>query len=330
MNNFKKSSVVQGVIAVVALAILAGGAYFMRINEMKSEESKNIVIPTENTESISTSDWQTYVNTKYRYDIKYPSNLNVYRPAHGEAALVKGTDDSMIMIADSSLKVFLSVNVYELGSSLLGTSYSSAKSLQEYLNLLSKIDDKGNVIRKFVKEVSIDGQSAQWYQTFEWSAEKKEYSWSDQIYIQKNNYIYEIYIENFSDKIKNNTSNIVFSTFKFTPTPNPLEYETPISEIRRIEVTSPKGGEVYKSGQKMVISWNDYHGPDADTYTIMLLGDKPAQVISNSFVSSSGLDGLSSIEWIVPNDLSGKYRIEVYKPGSRELVGRSNEFAIQQ
>ena len=71
--------VIQGVIAIVALVIIAGGAYYAGTHNGDVE-----LIPYDedvpilyNNEEISTPDWKTYTNKKEGYEFKYPSTWKI-------------------------------------------------------------------------------------------------------------------------------------------------------------------------------------------------------------------------------------------------------------
>lgn len=104
------------------------------------------------------------------------------------------------------------------------------------------------------------------------------------------------------------------------------------TQTNRIIVLNPKGGEVYKVGEKVNITWNDKSASDVDNFTIVLTDPKSMGnlMIANEIsIRSSGIDGTSSYMWTIPNlDTNSKYKIEVYRATARELLGRSKEFSI--
>lgn len=104
-----------------------------------------------------------------------------------------------------------SFNVSALGSSKLGSYYSSAENLSQYLDLLPKTEGDGNIIRKFVKKTSVDGQEAHWYEVYDWSIEKQAMTWSPEVYWQ---YEDDIYVVRFNSTY-NETAKKILSTFEF-------------------------------------------------------------------------------------------------------------------
>ena len=66
LNN-QKGFIVQGIVAIIALVLIAGGAYYAGI--------KNGDTLKDNSE-ISTSEWKTYTNSKDGYSFEYPSKLS--------------------------------------------------------------------------------------------------------------------------------------------------------------------------------------------------------------------------------------------------------------
>lgn len=121
-----------------------------------------------------------------------------------------------------------------------------------------------------------------------------------------------------------------------TPTPNP---EIPINtvvkpspgttvvpEIGRIQVTSPKGGEVWQIGSSHVIAWTNYAGKEPLTIALQTTspnGQGSAKIIAENVPAAS----TGSYTWTVTSEnTDNKYKIEVYPAGGRELLGRSNDY----
>lgn len=95
-----------------------------------------------------------------------------------------------------------------------------------------------------------------------------------------------------------------------------------------INLLSPVGGEKLEIGKVSNIRWGNYRGEEA--LTIALQVTMPDGRVTSKILASNVPAKATSYEWMVgAEDTNGKYKIEVYPAGGRELVGRSiNYFSI--
>jgi len=117
----------------------------------------------------------------------------------------------------------------------------------------------------------------------------------------------------------------LFSITSSYSTPSPSPIVTPNSYI-----ISPKGGEIYSVGNKILIKWNEKYTRDVENYTILLKDSKTTRTIANNImVRSSGIDGSSSFEWVIPQlDNGNNYQIDIYRSEAREANIWSGKFSI--
>jgi len=152
----------------------------------------------------------TYKNNKYGFEFNYPvswqtetGTLNGNGPA--------GNNESLFKVRKSDESAIIYFDIKELGSTDLGIYYASAKNLQEYLNLLSNKNEKGEIIRKFIRNITVAGQTTYEYELYGWDYVKQLNDWSPDIYWQQGNNIYRVSTAGASrDDILS-----ILSTFKF-------------------------------------------------------------------------------------------------------------------
>lgn len=147
--------------------------------------------------------WKTYRNEEYGFEVKFPVELDAVKRGVGEAIPATGMESSFTLSDGINGVRF---NIAQLGSERLGTYYSSATNVDEYVSLLAKEDKTGELIRKFIKEITVDGRKALWFEI------KQYYGWRPEVYFQDENNIYEVSI---SQNISNEIFNKILFTFKF-------------------------------------------------------------------------------------------------------------------
>lgn len=167
--------------------------------------------PSQQATSDETANWKTYRNDQYGFELKYPDNWSVTKRGLGEAIPATGNESSF-SIGNNLESKGIGFIIAKLGSAELGSFYDSAKTLEDYTNLLAKKDSNGNIIRKLNKEITIDGRKALWFDTYQWEVDLQAYSWTPQIYFQDQDNIYEI---NPSGSVALNLLDEILSTFRF-------------------------------------------------------------------------------------------------------------------
>lgn len=246
-NNSRKGSVIQGVLAVIALVLLAGGMYW-------SATVKTYDCCDGEQYATSTSpmtDWKTHTSTKYGYSFKYPDKLSINATEEkvnlkheiafensdggcdmvGNAILSPTLNDFDISMAvlDGEVKPSYIDGTYSAGSLSGIWAYMGAEGCGETIYYFPIAGNRTLVVTKQELQILSPVVSAE--------VRNKVLAVPGVISYEESNQILKE----------------ILSTLEFTPTPDPLQYETPTSEIRRIKVTSPKSGEVYRSGQKVVV-----------------------------------------------------------------------------
>jgi len=139
---------------VVGSLVIAGGVYaFFSVYSQQAAPQETSQLPIgqatndQNSTIASTTsnipaDWKTCLNSKYGYQIKYPSNWNVYKPSHGETKQSSCEEGSAI--------ISLSFNLYDTSAPnltidvsdpirLKGTIYEGSTSLEDYFTRNSSL-----------------------------------------------------------------------------------------------------------------------------------------------------------------------------------------------
>ncbi len=101
---------------------------------------------------------------------------------------------------------------------------------------------------------------------------------------------------------------------------------TYLPEEDHIQVLFPKGGEKLEVGKTYDIKWTNY--PSKEALNIVLHSITPSNKVSTKLIASNvPAASNGSYKWIVTTESAeNRYKIEVYPPGGRELVGRSDNF----
>ncbi|HLD26444.1 MAG TPA: hypothetical protein VJB63_00585, partial [Patescibacteria group bacterium] len=154
-------------------------------------------------------DWKVYKNEKYGFELMFPNDWTSTISPYSTATTGK---ESSFILGNILGISGISFTINQLGSEALGSIYRSAKNLDQYTNLLVRKDEKGNIFRKFVKEITVSGRRALWFEVYQWEVDKQSFMWVPAIYFQDQNNIYEI---NPSGSITVSLLNQILSTFKF-------------------------------------------------------------------------------------------------------------------
>lgn len=107
-----------------------------------------------------------------------------------------------------------------------------------------------------------------------------------------------------------------------TPSPEGQGAYIP-SEEEIIRVLFPKGGETLEIGKTYEIRWENYIGKEPINIVLAVImpdGKSWGKIIAENVPSATS----GTYQWTVTSEpLDSKYKIEVYPPGNRPLVGRS-------
>jgi len=101
-----------------------------------------------------------------------------------------------------------------------------------------------------------------------------------------------------------------------------------IKEEERIRVLFPRGGETLEIGSTYEIRWENYLGKEP--LIIALQVTTPEGVVYTRIIDKNVPAAAEGIyNWTVNSErLDGKYRMEIYSPGSKELAGRSEDYFV--
>ena len=187
---------IAGIIVLVLLIVAGAGIYFLGKNQATKVVTLSpapIAVLTPNPTTDPTANWKTYVNTKYNYIFKYPSNLQVNADVEGGCTL-EGLE-SCRGISLNSVRVNLKgIPDYHMGVSVIEIANS--------VNLKSIADsDKLNNPKALVKTIKFLGLDAI----------TSNSDGLQTIDLIKNNYQYEL-VNIPSSKLDQS----ILSTFKFT------------------------------------------------------------------------------------------------------------------
>lgn len=79
------------ILGVVLVTLLAGGGYYYVTQKSGQVNKPQVVVPTKTADE--TVDWETYTNSKYNFQIKYPTDYNI-REIVGAVYIYKGDKSS--------------------------------------------------------------------------------------------------------------------------------------------------------------------------------------------------------------------------------------------
>lgn len=103
------------------------------------------------------------------------------------------------------------------------------------------------------------------------------------------------------------------------------------SNTSGIQIIAPRGGETLKAGMSYTIRWSNYVG--RESLNVVLQTTTSDGEVSAQFIASGVSPTAQSYIWNIPPDIAqsklpSKYKIEIYSPGAREGVVRSDYFSI--
>jgi|GEM_PF-2428020 len=97
-------------------------------------------------------------------------------------------------------------------------------------------------------------------------------------------------------------------------------------EEERIRVLFPRGGEILEIGKSYEIRWENYLGKEP--LIIALQVTTPEGIVYTRIIDKSVPAAVEGVyNWTVNSErLDGKYKIEIYPPGGKELIGQSEGY----
>ena len=76
MKTAQRGFVVPALLTLIAILLIGGGGYVY----VHTKQANNGIVPsfTAQTTTSETVDWKTYINTRYGYELRYPSDTKIY------------------------------------------------------------------------------------------------------------------------------------------------------------------------------------------------------------------------------------------------------------
>ena len=113
MKNLRKGSATTLIVAVIAILIIGAGGYYYysRSNSaIDSPDTKTSNSPIGLTPSVDASNWKTYNNSGFNFELKYPSGFQIEELAGGDMLQVNIKTDWVMKsdtpgISDQNVKI---------------------------------------------------------------------------------------------------------------------------------------------------------------------------------------------------------------------------------
>jgi hypothetical protein len=156
---------------------------------------------------VDMSDWRTYRNRSYRFEFRYPADWAVSTPGEGEASPATGRE-SVLSVVPQLGDARISFEIYRFSSPEIGTYFQSAKSLNDYLSLLTLSSSSKSSIT-FLKTEVIGEKQATWFRICPVTL---QLDCLLQAYFENDGVIYKVVRTQYAE---DPTFDRVLSTFKF-------------------------------------------------------------------------------------------------------------------
>ena len=205
---------------VIGIILVGGGILGFYLYQKNSEGSTPQQVNTPITASPSskpsneTANWNTYTNTKYSYQIKYPSNWSVGAWPSNNTNL--GTADylTFIKITGQSLfapnQVIFNISFYPNSSNIPLKDFLQTGDINIYSPAIFEFPTLENELAR--RKLTVDGMTKANFQDFEALSEGKT-----RLYVNTGENIILFYIEADTDSADSteNLFNQLLTTFKF-------------------------------------------------------------------------------------------------------------------
>lgn len=271
-DNKKRMMVVIGMIAIVVIVI---GGYFIF--------SKRLVKPSEtqtqqSLQMIDISDWKTYTNNQYGFELKYPSNWVIENTVDVEPNIreEKGFFDGL----GGNVRLTIYKNPNNLSAkdwyqqTLVGYEFSSEAGSPKYDGKLDKIESVQNGIRVITPRPNYI---------------------NNRVFIKTGNSIIRIGT-NYSESDSSKESRIllfdkILSTFKFVNSGSKIDtsnWKTYVNSQYGFEIEYPKDWILYEGGSHDPVFSLSAPKQGTQDYTLMdLIRTKPKNLSLKEYVSQT-------------------------------------------
>ena len=178
-------------VAILILAIAAGGFWYVKIQkeEIITKPKEKVVVEEENSDEIDASNWKTYRNEEYGFEVKYPSNW------------VFVEESEKIKFSEEGKEYFIEEGkAYPISLSFNFDKYEEKKTIEEWAD--GKM--KKSLGEQSINELTIGGKPA---------ITVKTYMGIETVilYDENNNQIFLV-TPNFGNDTINNENLLVYNT----------------------------------------------------------------------------------------------------------------------
>ena len=140
--------------------------------------------------------WQTYENKKYGYKLKFPKNFRIFAKDKAELnEAITGFEEEVLLRLDKPKLDFIISHL-----SFEGTVFKKVRSVDELFSDLPRRDNKGNVIRREVRDFVAGGEKIVVSEIYEFDPIFDGNYWKIEAYFEHRRIFFEVQTSGFSDR----------------------------------------------------------------------------------------------------------------------------------